>query len=88
MIGRSCLATFDGAALISDLFHKHENLVDTGDVLLNLRQIMLQNSGLDAFSRLETLSDACILVSDVAVNHALDCFNFLKAVVKAHDLTD
>ena len=60
------------SASICNFFHEHKNLIDASDVLLNFAQIMGENSGLYAFSRLEPLDNSSILVSDIALNDLLD----------------
>ena len=60
------------SASICNFFHEHKNLIDTSDVLLNFAQVMGENSGLNAFSRLESLDNSSILVSDIALNDLLD----------------
>ena len=59
-------------ASICNFFHEHKNLIDASDVLLNFAQVMGENSGLNAFSRLEPLDNSSILVSDIALNDLLD----------------
>ena len=72
----------------SDLFHEHENLVDPGDILLHLRDIMLQHGSFNTLSTPESLHDPRVLVSNVPLNHRLHRLDFIEPMVKADDLTN
>lgn len=49
---------------------------------------MLQHCQLYTFSRPETLHDGCVLILNIFVNHVLDCFDLVQAVVKSYNLTN
>jgi hypothetical protein len=70
------------------IFHSHEYLINPGDVLLHLGYIMLQHGHLDSLSAPEAFHDGAILVSDVLLNHALECLDLVDAVVEPHYLSD
>jgi len=70
------------------IFHSHQNLVDTGDVLLDLCYVVLQDSHLDTLSAPKALHDGTILVSNVFLNHILEGLYLIDSVVKSNDLRD
>jgi len=55
---------------------------------LHLSDVVLENSCLDAFSTSQSLHNSGILVSDIALDHVLNSFYFIEAVVKSHDLAN
>lgn len=72
----------------SDVLHGHQYLIDSGDVLLHLCDVMLHHCEFDALSRPESLHNGSVFVSDVFFDYGLYGFYFVYAVVKTHDLSD
>ena len=72
----------------SYVLHSHEYLINPGDVLLHLGNIMLQHGHLDSLSAPEAFHDRAILVPDVLLDDALEGLDLVDAVVETHDLRD
>jgi hypothetical protein len=70
-----------GGASRGHILHGHQDLIDAGDVFLYLRDVMLKDSHLNAFSTSQALHDGTILVSDVLLDHILEGLNLVDSVI-------
>ena len=70
------------------VLHSHENLIDSSDILLNLSNIMLQNSELDTLCASKSFHNSSVFVPDIFVNDALNCLDLVDSMIKSHDLTN
>jgi hypothetical protein len=68
-------------ATCSHILHGHQDLIDAGDVFLDLSDVMLKDSHLNAFSTSQALHDGTILVSDVLLDHILEGLNLVDSVI-------
>lgn len=70
------------------IFHSHKYLINPGDVLLHLSDVMLQDGHLDSFGAPEAFHDRAVLVPYVLLDHAFQRLDLVDAVVEPHDLSD
>jgi hypothetical protein len=70
------------------VLHGHQDFVDTGDVFLDLGDVVLQDGHLNALGAPQAFHYGTILVSDVFLDNILEGFNLVDAMVKSNDLGD
>jgi hypothetical protein len=63
-----------GLSLIStcNLFHGHQDFIDSSDILLNFRDVMLQHSQLDSLCRPKSLHDGSVFVSNIFLDNSFN----------------
>lgn len=71
-----------------NLFHGHEDLINSRDVFLDLSDVMLEDSKLDSLSGPKPFHYSCVLISDILFNDSFNRLYLIKPVVKSHNLTD
>lgn len=71
-----------------DFFHSHKDFVDSSDIFLDFRDVILKDCQLDSFRGLQPRHNSCILISDIFINYIFNSFDFIKSMVKPYNLTN
>ena len=83
-----CLLYHVRLASSRNILHCHQYLVNPCDVLLHLRDVMLQHSHLDSLGTPNSFHNCSVLIADVLFDNILQSINFVDSMIQSNDLRD